>query len=337
MSPEPHRPRRRHRRRGLRRRDSTILITILLSSLAALIGSAGAAHATPRAPLPVTYDFLAGINAELAHPGGSLPGTNDFSCRPTAQHPRPVILVHGSGGGRQTNWATLAPVLVNEGYCVFAPTYGALGTVWPVSALGGLGPKLDSAWQLKEFIDRVRRETGSGQVDIVGHSLGTEIPTYWMKYLGGRGHVAHYVSLAPYWRQGPDDDDARGETIAAFREKLGIPAPARPDCPECTPAPADLNFNQAVRQPTPYLPGVRYTNIVTRDDEIVTPYDSGILAGPPGMSVTNIVVQDGCPIDHSDHLSITSNRRSAALVLRALDPRDRRQVPCVSVPPVTGG
>ncbi len=114
-----------------------------------------------------------------------------------------MILVHGSGGGQQTNWATLAPVLVNAGYCVFAPTYGALGTVWPVSALGGLGPKPDSAWQVKEFIDHVRAATGSDQVDIVGHSLGTEIPTYWLKYLGGRGHVAHYVSLAPYWRQAP--------------------------------------------------------------------------------------------------------------------------------------
>ncbi|MGC4933991.1 esterase/lipase family protein [Gordonia sp. DT30] len=314
---------------------------MVLTVAGALWCNAGTAPAAPAAssspPLPVRYDFLAGISAELAHPGGSLPGTNDYSCRGSAAHPRPVILVHGSGGGRQTNWATLAPVLANAGYCVFAPTYGALGTVWPVSALGGLGPKPDSAWQLKEFIDRVRQATGSEQVDIVGHSLGTEIPTYWMKYLGGRGHVAHYVSLAPYWRQGPDDDDVRGETIAAFRARLGIPAPERPACPECRPAPTDRDFNQAVRQPTPYLPGVRYTNIVTRDDEIVTPYDVGILAGPAGTSTsaTNIVVQDGCPADHSDHLSIVANPRSAALVLNALDPAHPRPVPCVPVSPVS--
>ncbi|MGB6124283.1 MAG: alpha/beta fold hydrolase [Gordonia sp. (in: high G+C Gram-positive bacteria)] len=295
--------------------------------------------AAPGAPnkLPVTYNFLDGIRAELSNPGGSLPGTNDLTCRPTRQHPHPVVLLHGSGGGRQTNWVTLAAVLKNEGYCVFAPTYGALSPVWPASALGGLGPKTDSAWDVKTFIDRVLAATRTDKVDIVGHSLGTEIPTYWMKYLGGRGHVAHYVSLAPYWRQGPDDDDARGEAVTEFRKSLGILEPTRPACPACSTPPADLNFNRAVREPTPYLPGVAYTNIVTRHDEIVTPYSVGLLDGPPGTQVRNIVVQDGCARDHSDHMSITSNRRSAALVLNALDPAHPRRVPCVAVEPFTGG
>ena len=312
------------------------VFTLGFTTLALTTLAAPAAQAAPSRSLPVTYNFLAGITAELGNPGGSLPGTNDYSCHST-RHPRPVILVHGSGGGQQTNWATLAPVLANAGYCVFAPTYGALSTHWPASALGGLGPKPDSAWQLKQFIDRVRTATRSDRVDIVGHSLGTEIPTYWMKYLGGRGKVVHYVSLAPYWRQGPDDDDARGEAIAEFRHRLGIPAPSHRPCPECVDPPADLNFNRAVREPTPYLPGVRYTNIVTRHDEIVTPYDVGILAGGPGTDVTNITVQDGCPIDHSDHLSIVANRRSVALVLNALDPGHPRPVPCVAVSPITGG
>lgn len=317
-----------------RRRSVALLVAVVIAGVLAGVG-APAATAVPR--LPVTYNFLDGARIELAHPDASLPGTNDFRCRPSAAHPRPVVLVHGSGGGRQTNWATMAPVLANAGYCVFAPTYGALSDVWPVSALGGLGPKTDSAWQLKAFIDSVLSATGSDRIDIVGHSLGTEIPTYWMKYLGGAGHVAHYVSLAPYWRQGPDDDDARGETIVAFRRALGIPAPPHVPCPGCTPPPQDLNFNRAVRVPTPYLPGVQYTNIVTRDDEIVTPYTAGILPGPPGTSVRNIVVQQGCPIDHADHLSIVASRRSAALVLGALDPAHAPPVPCTPVPPFTGG
>nr|WP_245555605.1 alpha/beta fold hydrolase [Gordonia soli] len=300
-----------------------------------VLGGSGSADARP-APLPVTYSFLSGIQAELTHPGGTLPGTDDFSCRPAAEHPRPVILVHGSGGGRQTNWGTLAPVLKNAGYCVFAPTVGALSGIWPASAIGGLGPKEDTAWDLKRYIDRVRQATGADQVDIVGHSLGTEIPTYWMKYLGGRGQVGAYVSLAPYWKQAADEDDARGESIAMFRRSLGIPAPHRPACPECTAPPQDRDFNQAVRQPTPYLPAVRYTNISTRDDQIVTPYSSGQLAGPPGTDVTNIVVQTGCPTDHSDHVSIVANRRSAALVLGALDPAHAPPVPCLYVPPYTG-
>ncbi|MXP20368.1 alpha/beta fold hydrolase [Gordonia sp. HNM0687] len=311
------------------------LRALLISVVTAAAGFVAPAVAAP-GPLPVAYDFTAGIRAELAEPGGSLPGTNDVGCRPSRAHPRPVILVHGTGGGRQTNWATLAPVLHNAGYCVFALTYGSLSTVWPASALGGLGPKVDSAWQVKSFADAVMAATGARQVDIVGHSQGTEIPTYWMKYLGGRDKVGHYVSLAPYWRQDPDTDDSRGEAIDMFRRALGIPRPSYPACPECAAPPADASFNQAVRQPTPYLPGVAYTNIVTRDDEIVTPYSSGILDGPPGTDVTNIVVQDGCPIDRSDHASITSNRRSAALVLGALDPAHAPPVPCIPVPPFTG-
>lgn len=307
-------------------RQATVVIA--LGVLTTLSGLAASAHADR--PIAVTYDYRAGIEAELRRPGGSLPGTNDFRCRPTTAHPRPVILLHGSGGGRQTNWATLAAVLHNAGYCVFAPTYGTLGEVWPASALGGLGPKLDSAWQVKIFADHVRAATGARQVDIVGHSLGTEIPTYWLKYLGGAGSVAHYVSLAPYWRQGPDEDDARGESISRFRDLLGVSGPRR-SCPECSSPPRDLDFNAAVRRPTPYLPGIRYTNIVTRHDEIVTPYTNGLLAGPTGTTVRNIVLQDGCAADHSGHLGLVAGRRSTALVLAALDLAHAPPIPCVPV------
>ncbi|MCF8589166.1 esterase/lipase family protein [Gordonia liuliyuniae] len=292
--------------------------------------------ASPAHAAPITYSFLDGIRAELANPGGSLPGTNDFGCRPTAKHPRPVMLVHGTGGGRQTNWATLAAVLVGDGYCVFAPTYGALSALWPASAIGGLGPKVDSSWQIKSFADRVLAATGSDELDVVGHSQGTEHPTYWMKYLGGAGHVNAYISLAPYWRQGPDQDDELGDAVARIRKLLGVKEEPRPDCRDCTAPPADLNFNRAVRLPTPYLPGVRYTNIVTSHDTIVTPYSVGLLDGPAGTDVRNITVQDGCAKDYSDHMSIVANRRSAALVLNALDPAHSRPVPCIAVPPVTG-
>lgn len=310
---------------------AALVIGAVLSVLS--VSGAGSALGAPRPdrPLPVAYDVRVGILAELAHPGGNLPGTNDFGCRPNAVHPRPVILVHGSGGGRQTNWGALAPVLHDAGYCVFAPTYGAISDIWPASAIGGIGPKVDSAWQIKLFAEKVLAATGASQVDIVGHSLGTEIPTYWLRYLGGADEVDHYVSLAPYWRQGPDSDDTRGETIAQFRRLLGIPGPQWPPCPECAAPSRDLDFNAAVRSGTPYLPGIRYTNIVTRDDEIVTPYTAGLLPGPRGTHVTDIVLQQGCPVDRSGHLALTATPRAAALVLGALDPAHAPPVPCVPV------
>ncbi|MDJ0112178.1 lipase, partial [Rhodococcus erythropolis] len=105
--------------------------------------------ASAQAPLPVPNAFLAGVPQELGNPGGSAPGSNDFSCKPTAEHPNPVVLVHGTGGNRQTNWATYAPLLANEGYCVFALTYGNFPEQpWPLSAIGGMQEIPSSAAQL---------------------------------------------------------------------------------------------------------------------------------------------------------------------------------------------
>ena len=44
----------------------------------------------------------------------------------------------------------------------------------------------------------------------------------------------------------------------------------------------------------------RYTNIVTRYDEVVIPYTSGYLA--PTHAVTNVTLQDKCPNDTTEHL-----------------------------------
>jgi triacylglycerol lipase len=311
----------------------SVLVTTILLVIG--MGIAPAAHA---APLPVTYNFLAGIPAELANPGGSLPGSNDYTCTPSAEHPNPVVLVHGTAGSQQTNWISMVPTLKNAGYCVFALTYGELSPVWPASRIGGLGPKDVSAWELKLFVDDVLAKTGAEKVDVVGHSQGTQIPTYWAKYYGGAADIDRYVSLAPYW-QGSDDGSNYSDISAVFVEGLGLPPTAVPDtnCPDCVPAPGDATFEAAIDAGGgPYVEGITYTNIVTRYDQLVTPYTSGILAGPPGIEVTNIVVQDTCSADRSDHLSIVANQRTAAMVLNALDPEHPRTVPCLAVPPYTG-
>ena len=72
----------------------------------------------------------------------------------------------------------------------------------------------------------------------------------------------------------------------------------------------------------PAVAGITYTNIVTRYDELVVPYTSGI---EPGM--TNLVVQDYCGLDLSEHFQIVADPVAAALVLNALDPAHPRPVP----------
>lgn len=51
-------------------------------------------------------------------------GWNNYSCKPSAAHPRPVVLVPGTLGNATDNFLALAPYLVDRGYCVFSSTTG---------------------------------------------------------------------------------------------------------------------------------------------------------------------------------------------------------------------
>ncbi|TQF75051.1 alpha/beta fold hydrolase [Rhodococcus spelaei] len=309
-----------------------IVFGALISAATFFLGAGTSSAAPP--PLPVPYQFLAGVPLELGNPGGSAPGSNDWSCKPTAQHPEPVVLVHGTGGNRQTNWATYAPLLANEGYCVFALTYGAHDELpWPISAIGAMRPMEQSAQELSDFVDRVLAATGASKVDIIGHSQGTLMPNYWVKFLGGADKVDKYVSLAPLWHgEGSFDLD---KNLASFR-KLGVDAmtPGMAQlCGACSQMIAGSTFMARMQAGGVYAPGVTYTNIITRYDDVVIPYMSGYQEGP---NATNIFVQDHCSQDYGDHLSIAGEPVAAALVLNALDPAHQRPVPCVFVPPVVG-
>lgn len=312
--------------RSLRRSASAAVAAI------ALLVAATPAQAVP---LPENFNFFGGIPFELTNPNGSLPGTNDYACKPTARHPNPVVLVHGTGGGSQTNWGAYAPLLKNNGYCVFSFTYGALPSApWPVNQIGGTRPLAASAEQLKSVVERVLQSTGASKVDLIGHSQGTLMPSYFVKYLGGAAKVGRYVSLAPLWRGTSADV---GRAVSAFVRGLNVRDPYFPVFESIGDMlPGSRFLDKIWTGGTPYAAGVEYTNISTRYDELVLPYTSGQLEGPAGTKVTNIVVQDTCGQDFSDHLAIAGSRRAAYFVLNALDPQHPRAVPCYVVPPFFG-
>lgn len=244
-------------------------------------------------------------------------GVNDWSCQPSAQHPQPVILWHGLGGDMY-EFATLAPTLASNGYCVFSETYGQ--TIYG-PLVGGLAPMEDSAAQLASFVSQVKAATGAAKVDIVGHSEGSTVPAYYLKFLGGASQVVHFVGFgANYY----------GTTLyglATLANDLGLSglltSGGCPACAEFIPGSAFLNKldNGSVA-----VPGPTYTDIMTKYDEAVIPYTSGVLSGP---NVTNIVIQNVCADDFSGHIGLAIDPNVAAMVLNALDPANAKPVNCV--------
>ena len=176
------------------RRWGSIRARALLATFAAILAVPGGASAY--APHPVSFHLADGATAAARHPNASPPGANDWSCKPTAAHPRPVVLVHGLLGTKTSNWDTMAPLLADNGFCVFALTYGR-DARQPLAA--GLGSMRDGARELAAFVDRVLAATGSAKVDLVGHSEGTVMPRYWTNVLGGASKVGRYVMFTPIW------------------------------------------------------------------------------------------------------------------------------------------
>ena len=304
----------------------------LRAALALLAGSASvllllaAPSPAGATQYPVPYEFT--VNAVLAgvHPDADPPGANDWTCRPSSAHPNPVVLVHGTGGNKNTNWQTYAPLLANNGYCVFALTYGVIpGAQLPLNQVGGLDYIEKSAAQLAAFVDKVLAATGAAKVDIVGHSQGTFMPNYYAKFLGGAAKIDKYVSLAPLWH---GTNTAGAATLRELAMAFGVVIPVD-DWAAGGEMIAGSDFVTRMRAGGVAQPGITYTNIATKYDELVTPYTSGIETG-----MRNIVLQNQCATDFTDHLEIVADPVAAADVLNALDPAHPRAVPCPVVLPV---
>jgi triacylglycerol lipase len=310
---------------------SKVLVVALVAAAAALT-LASPASATP---YPVRYDFSQGLIAQAANPDSPPPGANDWSCRPSQAHPRPVILVHGLLANQTDNWQTISPLLANQGYCVFSLTYGTRPEASiPGYQPGGLTTMEESAQQLAAFVEKVRATTGGADVDIVGHSEGSLMPDYYVKFLGGAAHVRHYVGITTLWQgtnpAGLATINQLGRAFGLSDAVVGQVATYCASCPEFLAGSAFIN---KLRDGGIAVPGVRYTSIVTRNDELVVPYTSGIEQAP---NMTNLIVQQQCPLDQAEHVSMAADPIVAQDILNALDPSHPGPVPCTLVLPLLG-
>ena len=236
-------------------------------------------------------------------PDGDPPGANDWSCRPTAARPTPVILVHGTFGDRKHLLERLSQAIKDDGFCVFSLDYGNRGT----------GDIADSARELKRYTQRVLEATGAEQVSMVGHSQGGMMPRYYLKFLGGTAVVDDLIGMAP---------SNHGTTITQGGDTS--------DCRACDQQAAGSTFLKRLNAGDETPGEVSYTQITTRYDEVVVPHTSGYLE--EGPRTTNLTLQDVCPLDVSDHLLIPTSTTTIALALHALTregpAREDVTVPC---------
>jgi triacylglycerol lipase len=291
-----------------------------------------AAAAPALAQHPVSYDFSRGITAQALTPNAPPPGANDFSCKPEAGE-EPVVLVHGLLANQTDNWQTYSPLLANRGYCVFSLTYGTKpGFAVPGYQPGGIKRMEESAEELSAFVDQVLAATGAEQVDIVGHSEGSLMPNYYVKYLGGAQRVDDYVGITPIWH---GTNLAGLATLNQLAAAFGLPSSSLAlidsTCGSCRQFLQGSEFIAKMRAGGVAAPGVTYTNLITRNDELVVPYTSGIEQG-----MTNIIVQQQCLLDQAEHVSMAADPVVAQDILNALDPANAQRVPCTLVLPLLG-
>ena len=262
------------------------LLTALLLALTLLTGVGAGTGAQADPP---TYPTA---------PEGDVAGVNDWQCQPRGRRSTPVILVHGTFGDRRHLLEPLSKALLRRGFCVFSLDYGNRAT----------GEISASARELKRFTGRVLRATGARKVSMVGHSQGGMMPRYYVKFLGGRKVVRDLVGIAPS-NHGTSRTDGQNPLTVLFG--LG--------CTACLQQGAGSPFLQRLNRGDETPGTVAYTQITTRNDEVVLPHTSGYLK--PGPRTTNVTIQDLCPDDQAEHLFIPTSRTTIAVTLDALTHR----------------
>lgn len=281
---------------------------------------------TPAVVLAVAALVTAVFTAGPAQAAGG--GNNDPSCRPSVAHPHPVVFLHGLGATYYEDLNFLQAAVAAKGYCTFSQTYGAY-PAFPV--VGGLRPIADSAAEIKQFIGQVLAGTGASKVDIVGHSEGGFQSLYVTKTQGIADRVGTVVAIAP---------PTHGTTVAGLtqlayllgqgeRDTIGA-ALSTLGCPACDDLVTGGAAVKTLDSGPIAQPGVRYTVITSRSDELVTPTGTAFV-GEPG--VVDAYVQDTCPFDPVGHVGEAYDLNVWNLVTNALDPAHATQFACTAGSP----
>lgn len=271
-----------------------------LSTTAGLSGALGTSSGGDHTSGPPAPGTIRATPVPSTAPSGSeLPdvgvaGVNLADC---ASPYRPVVLLHGSFSTVASNFSALVPALVRSGRCVYGFDYGN----------GGIAAVTTSAAQLADLVGVVRQRTGASRIDVIGYSQGGLVLRTGLRLDGLADQVATAVLLAPSWN---------GTTS---RLAGSLPAVL---CRACADQVAGSPLLRELGAGGDLDGAVRYAEISTRADTVVTPVSSQVPSGPPDR-VRSLVVEDRCPQLHTDHVHLPAVAGVVNWVVAALDTEGR--------------
>lgn len=321
------------------RRLTTIVTAAVACTMTATLGLSGvgaAGGAAPAKKYPVSWDFRSAIpnvlNQTLDANWSPPPGTNDPSCKLTKERPNPpgdpaerhgdhAVGLHRGRSVPGQPWVLRVHVQLRQHHAD------------PQLPDPGLDDIERSAREVSRNVDRIMRQTGAKKVDLVGWSQGGGLlPHYYVDFLGGDKKVDKVIGIAP------GNHGSTGDRLTYVRYFIPPFGPVGYDIFKALFPPAfaqQAQYSDLVRKVYgngDTKPGPHYPTIVTKYDEIATPpFTNGFLEGD---NVTNILLQDDCPVDLSEHLSINFSERTWRHVRNALTPAEATRVPVSrSTPP----
>lgn len=274
---------------------------------------------------PAQPDHLAAAVYQKTHRNAAPAGTNNFDCKPTGEHPRPVVLAHGTDSSAYSDWAAIGPQISALGFCVFALNYGGA----PGKDTWGTEDIVVSAHQFGAFVDQVLAATNATQVDIVGFSQGATVTRYYVNKLGGAPKVGQWIGLASPSYGGvmyglvPVAQAIPG-AMQAFAQVTSLAAVQQA---QGSPLMVELNAGGDT------VPGPHYVTVGSRVDEMIQPFSNIALYG---SNVENITLQDECAVDQTGHFHMVYDPFVQELLLRTLDPVRAPAPTCRPVPLGTG-
>ena len=274
-----------------------------------LIAAIGAALLLPATASAITYAPVDHPGSPLSVPQSDLNASLLCTGNLAAPGPGPVLLVPGTGSNPPHNFGWN-----------WEPALNKLGIPWCAVTLPDNA--LDDIQVAGEYVVngiRTMYAAAGRRIAVMGHSQGGMVPRWALRFWPDtRAMVDDQIGFAPSNHGTVDADPA-----------CSFPCPAafwqQRDSAE---------FIKALNSYQETFPGISYTEIYTHSDQIVVPNSdsngSSSLHGGGGQ-ITNVAIQEICPLDLSEHVSVgTVDNVAYALAIDALDhsgPADPSRIP----------